>query len=104
MMRIRVASRRDLKENRGVGVRVHGQEIALFKQGEDMYAVRNECAHQHFAVLHEGVVERCTATCPMHGWTYDLRTGKSTTGQGKIATYPVTIQGEDVFVEIEEID
>jgi nitrite reductase/ring-hydroxylating ferredoxin subunit len=37
-------------------------------------------------------------TCPRHGWTFNLRTGLSTTGEGRIATHPVTVRGDDVLV------
>ena len=81
-------------------MKVNGEDIALFKRNGEYFAVNNVCAHQHFSMLHQGMLEECTITCPMHGWTYDLRTGKATTGQGRVATYNVRVQGQDVLIEV----
>jgi nitrite reductase/ring-hydroxylating ferredoxin subunit len=38
----------------------------------------------------------------MHGWTYDLTTGKSVTGQGSVPCIAVRVSAGDVFVELPE--
>jgi nitrite reductase/ring-hydroxylating ferredoxin subunit len=38
--------------------------------------------------------------CPWHGWAWDPKTGESQAGGGKIAVYPVKIEGGDAMVEI----
>jgi nitrite reductase/ring-hydroxylating ferredoxin subunit len=43
-------------------------------------------------------VKGFTVTCPMHGWTYDLRTGVSTNASGKVKTYKVEIRRDEVFI------
>lgn len=91
-----------LHEHRGTLVTVDGKDIALFRRRDTVCAISNVCAHQHFSMLHQGPVKEFEVTCPMHGWTYDIRTGKSTTGQGNVAVYPVKVTGNDVFVEIED--
>jgi nitrite reductase/ring-hydroxylating ferredoxin subunit len=97
---VRVASTKDVRENHGTLVTIDGQDIAIFKRDGRFYAVSNVCAHQHFSMLHEGELDGCTVSCPMHGWTYDLRTGLASTGQGAISSYNVRVEGDDVFVEI----
>ena len=97
---IRVAGLDQLRERRGVSVLVDGREIALFLLNGDVFAVRNSCAHQHFSVLHQGTIDGYRVSCPMHGWTYDVRSGKATSGEGNIPTYPVRIQGNDVYIEV----
>ena len=86
----------------GCGALVHcaGLDIALFKREGSFFAINNVCAHQHFSMLHKGQSEGFRVTCPMHGWTYDLRTGKATTGEGSVASYPVRIEGENLFIEL----
>jgi nitrite reductase/ring-hydroxylating ferredoxin subunit len=97
---VRVASVDEIHTQAGTLVRVDEEEIAIFLRDGVFYALSNVCAHQHFSLLHKGMLEGCTITCPMHGWTYDMKTGKSTSGQGKVATYPVSIRGSDVFIEL----
>jgi nitrite reductase/ring-hydroxylating ferredoxin subunit len=36
----------------------------------------------------------------MHGWKYDMRTGKGTTGDGRVARFRVRTVGEAVMIEI----
>ena len=51
-------------------------------------------------MLHDGKVDDETVMCPMHGWVYELKTGRSLSGQGKVACYPVKVAGNDVLIEI----
>lgn len=95
-----IAEVKDLKENKGFLVKVDGEEISLFKIGSDIFAIGNVCPHQHFSKLHEGGVTGFNLTCPMHGWTYDLRTGKSTNASGCVKTFPVEIKEGFVTIEI----
>ena len=97
---VKVATLREIHENSGKRIVVNGIEIAIFKRANSLYALNNVCAHQHFSLLHEGALVELTVTCPMHGWTYDMCTGISTTGQGKVATYAVKTEGDDVLVEV----
>ena len=97
---VKVTTVDQLRGQSGKLVIVQGKDIVIFKRNEEMFAVNNVCAHQHFSMLHQGKVDGYEVTCPMHGWTYDMRTGKSTTGQGQVSTYTVQVVGEDVFIEI----
>lgn len=55
--------------------------IAIFRAGGKLFACSNICPHQHAPILHEGVLSRATqteeptVTCPLHGWTFSLKTG-----------------------------
>jgi nitrite reductase/ring-hydroxylating ferredoxin subunit len=100
---VKVARLRDLRPGRGFLVTVEGTDVALFRAGDDIVALNNVCAHQHFSMLHDGKVDEDTVMCPMHGWVYELRTGRSLSGQGKVACYPVKIAGEDIMIEIPEV-
>ncbi|MBX2993065.1 MAG: nitrite reductase small subunit NirD [Bacteroidetes bacterium] len=98
---IAVARMSDLPERGGKFIRVGDDEIALFKVAGKLFAINNVCAHQHISALHQGVLNGLEVTCPMHGWTYSLETGKAVSGSGCVKTYPVKIAGENVLVEIE---
>ncbi len=77
---------------------VNGIDVVLLKVGNSVYAFENNCPHQHFSVLHQGTLEGCHLTCPMHGWTFDVRTGISTNGNGKLRMFETTIEGDLVWV------
>ena len=89
-------------EGRSKRVKVGDQEIALWHVQGKFYAIDNVCAHQHFAMLHQGILEGLTVACPMHGWTFSLETGRATIGNGKLKTYAVKVVGDFVWVECGE--
>jgi nitrite reductase/ring-hydroxylating ferredoxin subunit len=98
MQEYKVARVQDLRDNKGFFAKAGGEEISVFKIGEEFFAIGNVCPHQHFSQLHDGEVKGFTVTCPMHGWTYDLRTGVSTNASGKVKTYKVEIRRDEVFI------
>ncbi|MFG3504876.1 bifunctional 3-phenylpropionate/cinnamic acid dioxygenase ferredoxin subunit [Streptomyces sp. NPDC047821] len=51
--------------------------IAVFNAGGELYAIDDTCSHQD-ASLSEGWVEDCRVECPLHGASFDLRTGQPT--------------------------
>ncbi len=97
---VRAASLREVRKDRGTLVVIDGIELALFRCDDSFFAISNVCAHQHFSVLHTGEFDSCRVECPMHGWTYDVRTGKTVAGEGRVPSYPVTVRGENVFIEM----
>jgi nitrite reductase/ring-hydroxylating ferredoxin subunit len=97
---VRVAPLSGLKGSGGNLVHIRGLDIAIFRCGGEFVALNNVCSHQHFSMLHKGLVEDCTVTCPMHGWVYDLRTGKALTGDGRVSRYAVREEGGDLLIEL----
>ena len=97
---IKVAAVNELREQGGKLVVVDGEDIALFKREGTVFAIQNVCAHQHFSKLHEGEITGLNVTCPMHGWTYDLVTGKAVNGDGRVRCYNVRVKGGDVYLEM----
>ena len=52
-----------------------GRLVAVFRTDEEFHAVQNECPHA-WAPLASGSVDDCVVTCPLHGWSFDLRDGE----------------------------
>jgi 3-phenylpropionate/trans-cinnamate dioxygenase ferredoxin subunit len=81
-----------------------GVEVCVVNLGDDGFrVVAAECSHAH-AYLDEGEVDLDLATieCPLHGSTFDLQTGapKTLPATQPVATYPVTVAGGDVLIEV----
>ncbi|MEK7818859.1 MAG: Rieske (2Fe-2S) protein [Bacteroidota bacterium] len=89
----------DLKDK--VGFRFETEEIAIFKIENEFFAVSNICAHQKFAKIFEGECKDFSVTCPMHHWKFDLRSGNSLSGNGKLKTFPVVVEDNKIFIELE---
>jgi len=91
----------DLPEGRGLRVEVKGHRLAVFRIGEDVYAVGDRCSHAE-ASLAEGEVFATEVECPRHGSEFDLRTGqpRSLPATSPIPVYRVAVVDGDVHVEI----
>jgi len=98
---VRVASLSELEDPAQVVVTVAQEEVLLVRIGGHVYAIGNECTHEHVwlddGVLHE---DTCEIECPMHEGRFDLRTGAAThlPCEEPVASYPVRLEGDDVLV------
>ncbi len=95
------AAEQDLWEGAGIAVIVLGQELALFRVGDALYATDNLCTHGH-ARLCEGFVEGHEIECPLHQGRFDLKTGEATCAPvtEPIKTYPIRMEGGRVQVRL----
>lgn len=104
MPRVRVCSVADVPEGGAKRVVVDGREIALVNLGEAGFrAVGAVCSHAQY-YLDEGEVdpELETIECPKHGSTFDLNTGRPKTlpAIAPVPVYDVTVEGDDVLIEV----
>jgi len=99
MAKIKLGSVNDVKEGQGKVVNVKERKFALFKKGGKFYVMDNTCLHRG-GPIGKGKLNGGIVTCPWHGWQYDITTGECKTTQGmKLKTYPVTVKGEDIFID-----
>jgi len=92
----------ELTEGTALSVELDGLDLALVREGDDVFAIEDECSHAAVA-LSEGDVEGCTIECWMHGSRFDLRTGKPTgpPATEPVPVYPVRIDGDDVLIDLD---
>ena len=82
-------------------VTVDGLELALHRVGNEVHATSNICSHA-FALLSDGESEGFEVFCPLHGGSFDVRTGepRSPPCVDKINIYPVRLDGRSVLINI----
>lgn len=107
---IKVASTSELKDVRKKKVSLGDREILLANVDGEYYAVDNRCTHMGGSLC-DGELEGSSIVCPRHGTRFDVRTGK-VAEKGKILfikvkaedirTYPVKVEGTDIFVGVEK--
>ena len=92
----------DLPEEGAIRVVLDGTPIAIARSAGEVFAIADVCSHAEVA-LSEGEVEDCTIECWLHGSRFDLRTGQpiGLPATRPVATYPVTVEGDDVLVKLE---
>jgi nitrite reductase/ring-hydroxylating ferredoxin subunit len=93
-----------------------GENILVYHVPEGFYATQAKCPHI-FAPLTKGkMVEECVVQCPFHRAQFDVRTGEclkwanwppglvdvlnAFRGEKNLNTYKVTVEGDQVFVEV----
>ena len=96
----------DLTDGKPEPVTVDEVDLALVRNGHEVFAIRDECSHAAIA-LSEGDVDVvdgvCTIECWLHGSTFDLRTGAplALPATRPVPVYPVTVDGERVLVDVD---
>lgn len=96
---LRVAAIGEMQDARAKIVRpAHGEAIAVFRDGDKVYAVSNVCRHQGGPLGEGKIVDGCI-TCPWHGFQYRMEDGQSPPPfTEKIATYATRIVEGVVYV------
>ena len=91
----------EIADDEAFAVTLDGIDVAVARDGDDVYALQDLCSHQAVA-LTDGEVENCQIECFLHGSMFDLRTGKPTNlpATEPVSTFPVEVRGDDVFVDV----
>jgi 3-phenylpropionate/trans-cinnamate dioxygenase ferredoxin subunit len=105
MERIRIASLGDLPDGRGVRVDVAGHRIAVFRIGDEVYALGDRCSHAE-ASLAEGELFDLAVECPRHGSEFDLTSGEPSSfpATRPVAVYDAEVSEGDVYLTLTPAD
>lgn len=77
----------------------HGERIAVYRDGRQIGALSNLCAHQN-GPIGEGCIIDGLVTCPWHGYQYQLKDGCAPPPfTEKLVTYRVRLKGGVVEVD-----
>ena len=75
-------------------------EIAIFRIGDNYYAVDNICPHNHTSQIYDGYIEEMYVACPVHGFQFHLETGEQPTKMGcRLRTFEIRIENECIYVK-----
>jgi len=100
---VRAAALADIPEEGAIRVELAGRPVCLARSGGQVYALADICSHADVA-LSEGDVEGGQIECWLHGSLFDLATGAPSglPAVKPVPTYPVTVEGDDVLVQMEQ--
>jgi 3-phenylpropionate/trans-cinnamate dioxygenase ferredoxin subunit len=98
----RVCRLDEIPEEGALRVELGGKPLCIARSQGEVFALSDICSHADVS-LSEGDVEDGTVECWLHGSRFDLRTGAPTglPATKPVATYPVTVEGDDVLVKME---
>jgi 3-phenylpropionate/trans-cinnamate dioxygenase ferredoxin subunit len=100
---LRACAVADVADESAIGVDLDGTLVCVAKSQGEVFALSDICSHADVN-LSDGDVADGTVECWLHGSRFDLRTGHPTGLPANIPvpTYPVLINGEDIYVAVKE--
>ena len=97
---VKVATIDEITPGQAKLVEVNGNEIALFNVGGRFHAIDNNCTHVG-GPLCEGEINGSEVTCPWHGATFDVTTGRVLGPPAMEAVNRYNLRIADGSIEIE---
>ena len=96
---VRVAAVAALADDIALPAKLGDIPIALYRLDGTVYAIDDVCTHE-LALLSQGFIEGGAIECPLHGARFDIATGRclAAPAERDLRTFPVRIEGEDVYV------
>ncbi len=97
----RVCAESELKPGHARSIRLLARLYAVFNLNGTLHGLDGACRHMK-ANLALGRVDDETVECFMHGWRYNIRSGKCLTEDyGDVRTYPVKLEAGQVMIGLE---
>ncbi len=102
MQEVTIAKVGELKQGERKIVNIDGTPIALFNLGDKYYAIENVCPHQGGPVGEGELRDGDTVACPLHEWTFNVKTGASPEFPGIcVKTFQVKVDGNEIKVVVD---
>jgi nitrite reductase/ring-hydroxylating ferredoxin subunit len=80
-----------------------GKKICIAHTSSGFFAVSDRCPHNGFSLGKGWCTENNTVVCPLHRYSFDLKTGRAKTGLADyVNTYPLEFRPDGMYVGIEE--
>ena len=99
---IAVGAESDLPAGGRLSVTAQGQNLVLFQAQGKLMAIADTCPHAGMP-LADGELRGCVLTCPFHGYTFDLNTGRNVDfpDDPPVTRYTVKIDAGQLWVDME---
>ncbi|MEM9556829.1 MAG: Rieske 2Fe-2S domain-containing protein [Acidobacteriota bacterium] len=95
---VEVCTAGDIPERRALTVTLAGDRVAIFRDGDAIYALSSVCKHQNGPLGEGKIVDGCVV-CPWHGYQYLPQSGTSPPPfHETVPTFRVRTTGQRVFV------
>jgi nitrite reductase/ring-hydroxylating ferredoxin subunit len=97
----KICDLKEIKKSKPQIFIVNRKKIAVYFNGKNYFAFNPVCPHAN-ANLKLGKYKDKTVTCHWHNWEFDLQTGEGLNNQGQLKIYKTKIEGNNLFVQLEE--
>ena len=91
-----------LQQGKPAMISISGKNLCVVKSGSEYFGVNDKCPHAG-ASLSQGWCVNQTVVCPHHQYKFDLRTGRTTNGEGYfVQPYPIRLEEEKFWIGFEK--
>lgn len=97
----RLVSVADLDSKPAV-VRSGSRQLAVFKVGDDVFAIDNRCPHEGYPLAEGSIDGDCVLTCNWHNWKFRLDDGECILGGDHVRSYAVRVDDGDVWADLSD--
>jgi nitrite reductase (NADH) small subunit len=95
-----VARTDEIVEGQGTAFNVQGRMVAVFRQGDQFFAIDDFCPHMG-ASLAGGHVERGVVSCPWHAWRFSIEDGTwCDNPRLKVESFEVRVENDQILVRV----
>lgn len=98
---IRIGHVEDIPMLEGRSVLVGGRRVAVFRTPEGFRAIDHACPHAGGPLADGIVAERCV-TCPLHGWRFELDTGRALNAEASVAVHDIVERDGELWLALAE--
>ena len=90
----------DIRPGTAVAVQAGRRVIAVFRLGDDFFAVNNTCPHKGASLCDgEIVIRDKVVRCPWHHWNWQLGDGRlESDPRQRLRTYEIAVEGDEVIL------
>ena len=81
-------------------VQAGGRQIAVFRVGDAVYALENECPHARNPLI-DGEIVGDDLVCVYHRWRFDLASGACLVGGAPARAYRVEVRDGTAWLDVE---
>ena len=92
---------KNLALNRPFYLEIKGHRICMVRTTFGLFAVQDKCPHNGASLSRGFCSEKNEVICPLHRYSYDLQSGKATSGGAyALSTYPIESKDNGVWLGI----
>lgn len=100
---VSVGKETDFQDGKITTVTVNNHDIALARVKGKFFALDNTCPHRA-GQIGDGTIFGTNVTCPVHFWSFDLRSGATEQSPTKrLPTYEVRVAGKEVQINADQV-
>ena len=84
-----------------IKINVDAKLICVTKLEDGIFGIHNSCPHAGAQLYHGHCNRKGVIGCPLHGYKFDIKTGRSTDGNNyNIASYLFKIDDDNVYIGV----